>query len=94
MSLAILNNPNLQFGGLTFFARPHESDTCGTNGLPLTPNSITIYGKAQMLKAIDHPNLCRYLDVIRSKHGKSTGLLYLRTRVAFLIHKFKMHEEQ
>lgn len=72
MSLAILNNPNLQFGGLTFFARPHESDTCGTNGLPLTPNSITIYGKAQMLKAIEHPNLCRYLDVIRSKHGKST----------------------
>ncbi|XP_044727731.1 TBC domain-containing protein kinase-like protein, partial [Chrysoperla carnea] len=70
MSLGLLQNPLLQFGGMTFFARPHESDTCGTNGLPLTPNSITIIGKSQILKDIEHPNLCRYLDIIRSKHER------------------------
>lgn len=58
-----------QFGGLTFFARSHPGELCGSNGLPLTPNSITIFGRAQFLKTISHPYLCSYLDVIRGKHG-------------------------
>ncbi|PNF39774.1 TBC domain-containing protein kinase-like protein, partial [Cryptotermes secundus] len=60
-----------QFGGLTFFARSHPGELCGSNGLPLTPNSITIYGRAQILKAISHPYLCSYLDIIRGKHERT-----------------------
>lgn len=66
----LLQNPEMQFGAITFFAKQHKGDTCGSNGLPLTPNSIIIYGKAQHLKMIKHPNLCQYLDIIRGKHGK------------------------
>lgn len=57
------------FAASTFFAKSHPSEVCGTNGLPLTPNSIVILGRAQKLKIIRHQNLCQYLDVIRSKHG-------------------------
>lgn len=54
----------------TFFAKSHPGDICGSNGLPLTANSIIILGRSQYLKAIRHDNLCEYLDIIRSKHGK------------------------
>lgn len=54
----------------TFFAKSHLGDVCGSNGLPLTPNSIIILGRSQYLKSIKHENLCEYLDIIRSKHGK------------------------
>lgn len=57
------------FAATTFFAKSHPSEVCGTNGLPLTPNSIAILGRAQKLKKVRHDNLCQYLDVIRSKHG-------------------------
>lgn len=53
----------------TYFAKSHPGDTCGSNGLPLTPNSIVILGRSQFLKSIEHDNLCEYLDIIRSKHG-------------------------
>lgn len=58
-----------KFGACTFFAKIYPSESCGSNGLPLTPNSITILGRGQKLKIIEHPNLCVYLDVIRGKHG-------------------------
>lgn len=54
----------------TYFAKSHPGDTCGSNGLPLTPNSIVILGRSQFLKSIRHENLCEYLDIVRSKHGK------------------------
>lgn len=54
----------------TYFAKSHAGDTCGSNGLPLTPNSIVILGRSQFLKSIKHDNLCEYLDIVRSKHGK------------------------
>ncbi|XP_021940580.1 TBC domain-containing protein kinase-like protein isoform X2 [Zootermopsis nevadensis] len=60
-----------QFGGLTFFAQSHPGELCGSNGLPLTPNSITIFGQAQFLKTISHPYLCSYLDIIRGKHERT-----------------------
>lgn len=68
---SLLKDPQLQFGAITFFAREHTGDTCGSNGLPLTPNSIIIVGKAQILKTIKHPYLCQYLDIVRGKHGKN-----------------------
>lgn len=48
----------------------HNNDQCGSNGLPLTPNSIRITGKFQQLKTIIHPNICCYVDLKRSKHGE------------------------
>ncbi|XP_071452434.1 TBC domain-containing protein kinase-like protein [Hetaerina americana] len=61
----------MQFGAITFFALSHTGDLCGSNGLPLTPNSITIYGRSQVLKTIHHPYLCYYLDIIRGKHERA-----------------------
>ena len=52
-------------GVSTFFASSHPNDKCGSNGLPLTPNSIKIYGRLQKLKGIDHPLLAKYVDVQR-----------------------------
>ncbi|KAE8749565.1 hypothetical protein FOCC_FOCC003831 [Frankliniella occidentalis] len=60
-----------RFAGMTFFATSHAGDVCGTNGLPLTPNSITIYGRSQILRTFSHPNLCTYLDIIRGKHERT-----------------------
>ncbi|XP_076359220.1 TBC domain-containing protein kinase-like protein isoform X2 [Tachypleus tridentatus] len=57
-------------GAWTFFASAHGTDTCGINGLPLTPNSVRILGKFQKLKTVDHPQLCKYLDIIRGKHER------------------------
>ncbi|XP_022916046.2 TBC domain-containing protein kinase-like protein [Onthophagus taurus] len=65
-----LSHPELQFGAITFFAKPHKGESCGSNGLPLTPNSIIIYGRSQRLKTIRHPNLCQYLDTIRGSHER------------------------
>ncbi|KAF5298584.1 hypothetical protein FQR65_LT09678 [Abscondita terminalis] len=71
MSPSLLKNSEMQFGAMTFFAKEHKGETCGSNGLPLTPNSIIIYGRAQVLKTIKHPNLCQYLDIIRGKHERT-----------------------
>ena len=57
-------------GAQTFVAFSHPNDQCGANGLPLTPNSIRILGRMQELKNINHENLCKYIDITRSKHGK------------------------
>lgn len=69
-TVPLLKNPQMQFGAITFFAKQHKGDTCGSNGLPLTPNSIIITGRAQILKTFSNPYLCDYLDIIRGKHGK------------------------
>ncbi|XP_043483244.1 TBC domain-containing protein kinase-like protein isoform X1 [Leptopilina heterotoma] len=71
MSPALLDNEERCLGGMTFFARSHPIELCGSNGLPLTPNSITIYGKSQFLKTIHHRHLSTYLDIIRSKHERT-----------------------
>lgn len=65
---------NSSLAAITFFAKSHPGDCCcGSNGLPLTPNSIAILGRAQIFKTIVHPNLCEYLDIVRGKHGKCTS---------------------
>ncbi|XP_044759268.1 TBC domain-containing protein kinase-like protein [Coccinella septempunctata] len=71
MKLPLFKNPELQFSAITFFAKQHQGETCGSNGLPLTPNSIIIFGKAQLLKTITHPYLCEYLDIVRGKHERT-----------------------
>lgn len=59
-----------QLGAFTFFASALPHDVCGSNGLPLTPNSIKILGRFQILKTVIHPRLCKYVDISRGKHGK------------------------
>lgn len=58
-----------ELGAFTFFASPLPHDVCGSNGLPLTPNSIKILGRFEILKTITHPRLCQYIDISRGKHG-------------------------
>ena len=58
------------FGISSFYAASHPNDKCGPNGLPLTPNSIKVYGKFQVLTTLHHPHLCKYIDIAKSKHGK------------------------
>ena len=58
-----------ELGAMTFCAASHPNDKCGANGLPLTPNSIKILGRFQKLKTLEHPKLCKYVDLARGKHG-------------------------
>ncbi len=71
-----------ELGATTFSASSLPNDKCGANGLPLTPSSIQILGKFQLLKALDHPHLCRYVDLVRGKHGEKTKLLWKRCPLA------------
>lgn len=59
-----------QIGISTFFPSPHPSGECGTNGLPLTPNSIVILGRFQHLRNLYHENVCQYLDITRAKNER------------------------
>ncbi|XP_030643926.1 TBC domain-containing protein kinase-like protein [Chanos chanos] len=59
-----------QLGAFTFFASALPHDVCGSNGLPLTPNSIKILGRFQYLKTLTHPRLCQYVDISRGKHER------------------------
>uniref|UniRef100_A0A674A2D3 TBC1 domain containing kinase n=1 Tax=Salmo trutta TaxID=8032 RepID=A0A674A2D3_SALTR len=59
-----------QLGAFTFFASALPHDVCGSNGLPLTPNSIKILGRFQLLKTITHPRLCQYVDISRGNHER------------------------
>ncbi|CAH0397326.1 unnamed protein product [Chilo suppressalis] len=64
------NEDDYKFAACTFFAKDHPGETCGSNGLPLTPSSVTIIGQAQRLLTLKHDNLCTYLDIIRCKHER------------------------
>ncbi|XP_061390191.1 TBC domain-containing protein kinase-like protein [Musca vetustissima] len=67
----MVNKQESLMAAITFFAKAHAGEVCGSNGLPLTPNSIAILGRSQKLKEFRHPNLCQYLDVIRGKHERT-----------------------
>jgi TBC domain-containing protein kinase-like protein len=54
----------------SFVACRHPAESCGHNGLPLTPNSIAILGQAEGLKSLEHQNLCTYLDFARGKNER------------------------
>ncbi len=56
----------------TFVAARHPTESCGKNGLPLTPNSIAVLGQAQTLKTLStrHVHLGRVLDCIRDKQER------------------------
>jgi TBC domain-containing protein kinase-like protein len=57
-------------GASTFCAQQHGAEECDNKGLPLTPNSINIVGRFQALLELDHPGLCAYLDIIRTRNER------------------------
>ena len=70
-----LSLPSLSSGArisaTSFVAARHHSESCGHNGLPLTPNSVSVLGLAQKVRAMSgHPNLAAFLDCARGKHER------------------------
>ena len=64
-------SPSARLAMTSLVAARHPTESCGTNGLPLTPNSTCILGQAQAMKALpDHPNLATFLDCLRGKHER------------------------
>lgn len=61
----------------TFCAANHPVESCGSNGLPLTPNSVQILGKFQDLSQLQHPNLCAYVEIFRIQHGNRFSLFFI-----------------
>jgi len=59
-----------KLGVTSFVSSSHPAESCGLNGLPLTPHSISILGAAQILLTCNHTNLARYLDIQRGKHQR------------------------
>ena len=57
-------------GCMSFVTKPVPHNVCGTNGLPLTPNSIKVLGLAQELLTLKHKNLCQYVDIKCGKHDR------------------------
>ena len=47
------------FAVTSFVASSHPAESCGLNGLPLTPHRTAILGAAQLLLTARHPNLAR-----------------------------------
>lgn len=83
------------FGVTTFFARSHPNDKCGSNGLPLTLNSIKILGRFQKLTTLHHPRLCKYIDINKGRHGmciyfNSSTEKYVRLNTYFC----RLHEKK
>uniref|UniRef100_A0A0V0G8R9 Putative tbc domain-containing protein n=1 Tax=Triatoma dimidiata TaxID=72491 RepID=A0A0V0G8R9_TRIDM len=66
-----MNKFEYYFCGMTFVAKQRSHEHCGSNGLPLTPNSIKILGRSQFLKTLYHPNICTYVDILRGKHERT-----------------------
>ena len=64
-----LSKVNSQLSAFTFIAKSWQNEAVSANGLPLTPNSISVVGKFQFLKSLDHDNLTQYLQIERGKHG-------------------------
>ena len=59
-----------QLATFTFCARQHGADECDSKGLPLTPNTTNILGRAQSLLDVEHPHLAAYLDFKKTKNGE------------------------
>uniref|UniRef100_A0A9J2PKT0 TBC domain-containing protein kinase-like protein n=2 Tax=Ascaris TaxID=6251 RepID=A0A9J2PKT0_ASCLU len=54
-----------EFGAVTFIGRESTNRT-SLNGLPSTPSSTRMIGRFSLLTTLSHPNLCTYVEIIRS----------------------------
>lgn len=66
-----MNLDSIQLASLSLQSESVVDNLCGSNGLPITPNSIKIIGnyKAHVEQTI-HPNLVQYVDCFRNKNGE------------------------
>nr|CAB3266852.1 TBC domain-containing protein kinase-like protein [Phallusia mammillata] len=60
----------VRLGCMTFVTTAVPHDKCGSNGLPVTPNSVKVLGLAQELISLRHENVCRYIDFKTTKHNR------------------------
>ena len=64
----------------SFVAARHPTESCGTNGLPLTPNSVAILGQSQRLRLLAHKGSsapCRSMQNATKKQFKPLNAEYL-----------------
>lgn len=71
MTPAVSTINSQYMSAFTFIAKLWQTEAVSSNGLPLTANSISIFGRFQILKSFRHDNLTQYLNIERGKHGKS-----------------------
>ncbi|KAH7698364.1 other/TBCK protein kinase [Aphelenchoides avenae] len=55
---------NIEFGATTLIGCDECGRTCG-NGLPVTPAPTRMLSRFTQLAALDHPNLCKYVELVR-----------------------------
>ena len=63
-------SPDAELSITSFIAARHPTESCGTNGLPLTPNSIAILGQSKVLETLSHLHLVVFLECLREKHER------------------------
>ncbi|KAJ1977139.1 hypothetical protein H4R33_006279 [Dimargaris cristalligena] len=61
---------NAALGFHAFHASHRHAHKTTKNGLPRISAATEIFGRFQSLQSLDHPGLCRYLDIIKEKHGR------------------------
>lgn len=68
-------NFDVEFAIIHYNAGTKNSDNCGPNGLPRTPDSITVTGNYKaLIEPVNHNHLVQYVDCFRGKHGKQDDL--------------------
>ena len=60
MDLDTVGLRGASFAVSSFVASSHPLESCGLNGLPLTPHSTAIQGGAQLLLTCRHQHLARW----------------------------------
>uniref|UniRef100_A0A914UHY9 TBC domain-containing protein kinase-like protein n=1 Tax=Plectus sambesii TaxID=2011161 RepID=A0A914UHY9_9BILA len=59
-----------ELGAVTFVGRAYGDDKTGINGLPVTPASVRMLGRFQLLSSLQHPHMCAYLDLCRGRNDR------------------------
>ncbi|KAJ1949986.1 hypothetical protein IWQ62_006646, partial [Dispira parvispora] len=57
-------------GFFPFYASSALLQRTDHNGLPVIAASIEINGRFQALRALTHPNLCAYYDIVKGEHDQ------------------------
>jgi hypothetical protein len=63
----------MSVGIKTFFAKKPKPFIKPTSKKVVIPTNH-IVGRFQSLKDLSHPNLCKYIDIVKGKHGTSSYL--------------------
>ena len=56
------------FGASILIGKEEGGRTC-VNGLPITPSPTRMISRFSRLVSLDHPNLCKYLEIMRCNTG-------------------------